>query len=121
MAKQIKRDNSEAVDEKSVQSTHANSSSITRPSSSHEKIIMRGCSTSSSQGTRITFTQNPLVDGPPNFIAADMVVKTLQKTKNGKAADPSDIVDETLKASGKVVIRIITCLSNLIVGQTAFG
>ena len=57
------------------------------------------------------------VSGPPVLITADMVSEAIKKMKSGKAAGPSGIVAEMLKASGDKGITIITCLANAIVRE----
>ena len=56
-------------------------------------------------------TADPVV-GPPIHIDLEMVVKAITKMKTGKAAGPSGIVAEMLKASGDTGARLVTDLAN---------
>ena len=53
--------------------------------------------------------EDPVV-GPA--IHVEMVVKAITKMKTGKAAGPSGIVQEMLKASGDTGARLVTDLAN---------
>ena len=52
------------------------------------------------------------VAGPPIHIDVEMVVKAITKMKTGKAAGPSGIVAEMLKASGDTGARLVADLAN---------
>ena len=52
------------------------------------------------------------VVGPPIHIDVEMVVKAITKMKTGKAAGPSGIVAEMLKASGDTGARLVADLAN---------
>ena len=52
------------------------------------------------------------VVGPPIHIDVEMVVKAIIKMKTGKAAGPSGIVAEMLKASGDTGARLVADLAN---------
>ena len=56
-------------------------------------------------------TAVPVV-GPPIHFDAEMVVKAITKMKTGKAAGPSGIVAEMLKASGDTGARLVADLAN---------
>ena len=56
-------------------------------------------------------TADPVV-GPPVHIDVEMVVKAITKMKTGKAAGPSGIVAEMLKASGDTGARLVADLAN---------
>ena len=56
-------------------------------------------------------TADPVV-GPPIHIDVEMVVKDITKMKTGKAAGPSGIVAEMLKASGDTGARLVADLAN---------
>ena len=56
-------------------------------------------------------TADPVV-GPPIHIDVEMVVKAITKMKTGKAAGPSGIVAEMLKASGDTGARLVADLAN---------
>ena len=48
----------------------------------------------------------PPNDGPPPTISSDMIRKALSKMKNGKAAGPSGIIAEMLKATGEEGVEL---------------
>ena len=52
------------------------------------------------------------IGGPPIHIDVEMVVKAITKMKTGKAAGPSGIVAEMLKASGDTGARLVADLAN---------
>ena len=54
---------------------------------------------------------DPVV-GPPIHIDVEMVVKAITKMETGKAAGPSGIVAEMLKASGDTGARLVADLAN---------
>ena len=56
-------------------------------------------------------TADPVV-GPPIHIDVEMAVKAITKMKTGKAAGPSGIVVEMLKASGDTGARLVADLAN---------
>ena len=56
-------------------------------------------------------TADPVV-GPPIHIDVEMVVEAITKMKTGKAAGPSGIVAEMLKASGDTGARLVADLAN---------
>ena len=56
-------------------------------------------------------TADPVV-GPPIHLDVEMVVKAITKMKTGKAAGPSGIVAEMLKASGDTGARLVADLAN---------
>ena len=62
------------------------------------------------------WSQNlPHVDpaaGPVQFITPDDILKSLRGTKNGKAARPSGVVAEILKAAPDICCKIIADLMN---------
>ena len=55
------------------------------------------------------------VEGPPIFITVAMVLKALSKMKTGKAAGPSGIVSEMLKAAGEAGARLVADLANVMI------
>jgi hypothetical protein len=57
------------------------------------------------------------IQGPPIRISQDMIEKALKKMKNGKAAGPSGIVAEMMKASGSVGTQIMSDLANAIIKE----
>jgi hypothetical protein len=52
------------------------------------------------------------VAGPPILITVDMVLKAIAKMKPGKAAGPSGVVAEMLKAAGHAGARLVADLAN---------
>ena len=55
------------------------------------------------------------VAGPAQFITPDDVLKSLKRTKKGKAAGPSGVFEETLKAAPDICCEIIADLMNAII------
>ena len=58
-----------------------------------------------------------IVSSSAIYITKDMVAKAVQKMKNGKAAGPSGIVSEMVKAAGDAGIDMITNLVNCIIAE----
>ena len=54
------------------------------------------------------------MEGPPPTVMKDLIRKTLRKMKCGKAADPSGIIAEMLKAAGEVGIVLLTELTEVV-------
>ena len=55
------------------------------------------------------------VAGPAQFITPDDILKSLRCMKNGKAAGPSGVVAEMLKAAPDICSKIIADLMNAII------
>ena len=55
------------------------------------------------------------IAGPPVCVTVDMVYLSLAKTKDGKAAAPSETTSEMIKASGPVGAQLIGDLANSII------
>ena len=55
------------------------------------------------------------VEGPETKITQEMVSKAISKMKSGKAAGPSGIIIEMIKAAGDGVIVCLTSLFNHII------
>ena len=64
---------------------------------------------------RNTLSEEHPVSGPAVRVTKKMVEKAVSKMKNGKAAGPSGIVSEMVKAAGEVGIDMITNLVNQII------
>jgi hypothetical protein len=62
-------------------------------------------------------TKEQPVQGPPIEISPDMIEKALKKMKNGKAAGPSGIVAEMMKAAGNEGSQIMSYLANAIIRE----
>ena len=54
------------------------------------------------------------VEGPPPPVMKDLIRKALRKMKCGKAAGPSGIIAEMLKAAGEVGIELLTELTEMV-------
>ena len=54
------------------------------------------------------------VEGPPPLVMKDLIRKALRKMKCGKAAGPSGIIVEMLKAAGEVGIELLTELTEVV-------
>ena len=55
------------------------------------------------------------VGGPPLLITPEMVSKSVSKMKLGKAASPSGVVAEMLKAAGEQCYTMLADLANSII------
>ena len=64
---------------------------------------------------RNSLSEEQPVEGPAIWITEDMVSKSINIMKKGKAAGPSGVVIELIRAGGKEMIRCITILANHIV------
>ena len=60
-------------------------------------------------------SNKPLLEGPPIPITTDMVKKAISKLKSGKAARPSGIVVEMIKAGGDTGATMIQDLATAII------
>ena len=54
------------------------------------------------------------MEGPPPPVTKDLIRKALRKMKCGKAAGPSGIIAEMLKAAGEVGIELLTELTEVV-------
>ena len=54
------------------------------------------------------------VEGPPQPVKTDFIRRALRKMKCGKAAGPSGIIAEMLKAAGEVGIEFLTELTEVV-------
>ena len=77
--------------------------------------IMKGFSTLNLTGTLITCKNEPPLEGSPIPITIDMVRKAISKMKSGKAAGPSGIVVEMIKAAGDTGATMIRDLATAII------
>ena len=59
--------------------------------------------------------ESPPKEGPPVWIVREWVVKALGKMKKGKAAGPSGVVVEMLRAAGDAAVDLLHSLANEIV------
>ena len=64
---------------------------------------------------RHTLSVEHPVSGPAVRVTEKMVEKAVSKMKNGKAAGPSGIVSEMVKAAGEVGLHMVTNLVNQII------
>ena len=60
----------------------------------------------------------PPVAGPPACVSAVLICKPLSKMKIGKAAGPSGIIAEMLKASGEEGVELATQLAEAVFGKS---
>ena len=60
-------------------------------------------------------SNEPPTQGPALLITPGMAQKAISKMKLDKAAGPSNIVAEHLKASGEIGIKLITDLANAMI------
>ena len=62
-----------------------------------------------------SLSKTDIVSGVPRLIDKDMVRKSISKMRNGKAAGPSGVLSEMVKATGKAGVGMITDLLNQII------
>ena len=62
-----------------------------------------------------SLSKTDVVSGVPRLIDKDMVRKSISKMRNGKAAGPSGVLSEMVKATGKAGVGMITDLLNQII------
>ena len=74
--------------------------------------IMKGFSSLNLTGTLVTCLP---FEGPPIPITIDMLKKAISKMKSGKAAGPSGIVVEMIKAAGDTGATMIRDLASAII------
>ena len=77
--------------------------------------ITKGFSTLNLTGTPDHLSNEPRLEGPPFPITIDMVKKAISKMKSGKAAGPSGIVVEMIKAAGDTGATMIRDLATVII------
>ena len=99
IAKQLRKDNQDVVGDKCVKDDSGNLSFDNEAKKvawkqHYERLLNEEFSWNSED-----LTADPVV-GPPIHIDVEMVMKAITKMKTGKAAGPSGIVAEMLKASG---------------------
>ena len=111
IAKQLRKDNQDVVGDKCVKDDSGNLSFDNEAKKvawkqHYERLLNEEFSWNPED-----LTADPVV-GPPIHIDVEMVVKAITKMKTGKAAGPSGIVAEMLKASGDTGARLVADLAN---------
>ena len=111
IAKQLRKDNQDVVGDKCVKDDSGNLSFDNEAKKvawkqHYERLLNEEFSWNPED-----LTADPVV-GPPIYIDVEMVVKAITKMKTGKAAGPSGIVAEMLKASGDTGARLVADLAN---------
>ena len=111
IAKQLRKDNQDMVGDKCVKDDSRNLSFDNEAKKvawkqHYERLLNEEFSWNPED-----LTADPVV-GPPIHIDVEMVVKAITKMKTGKAAGPSGIVAEMLKASGDTGARLVADLAN---------
>ena len=113
IAKQLRKDNQDAVGDKCVKDDLCNLSFDNEAKEvvwkqHYERLLNEEFSSNPED-----LTADPVVGPPPPIhIDVEMVVKAITKMKTGKAAGPSGIVAEMLKASGDTGARLVADLAN---------
>ena len=105
IAKQMKKDNQDVVGDKCIKDDTGNLSLTTESKKAAWKQHYERLLNEEFPWNSESLSSDP-VEGPPIFITVAMVLKALSKMKTGKAAGPSGIVSETLKAAGKAGARL---------------
>ena len=111
IAKQLRKDNQDVVGDKCVKDDSGNLSFDNEAKKvawkqHYERLLNEEFSWNPED-----LTADPVV-GPPIHIDVEMVVKAITEMKTGKAAGPSGIVAEMLKASGDTGARLVADLAN---------
>ena len=111
IAKQLRKDNQDVVGDKCVKDDSGNLSFDNEAKKvawkqHYERLLNEEFSWNPED-----LTADPVV-GPPIHVDVEMVVKAIIKMKTGKAAGPSGIVAEMLKASGDTGARLVADLAN---------
>ena len=111
IAKQLRKDNQDVVGDKCVKDDLGNLSFDNEAKKvawkqHYERLLNEEFSWNPED-----LTANPVV-GPPIHIDVETVVKAITKMKTGKAAGPSGIVADMLKASGDTGARLVADLAN---------
>ena len=111
IAKQLRKDNQDLVGEKCVKDDSGNLSFDNEAKKVAWKQHYEWLLNEEFSWNPEDLTADPVV-GPPIHIDVEMVVKAITKMKTGKAAGPSGIVAEMLKASGDTGARLDADLAN---------
>ena len=111
IAKQLRKDNQDVVGDKCVKDDSGNLSFDNEAKKVAWKQHYDRLLNEEFSWNPEDLTADPIV-GPPIHIDVEMVVKAITKMKTGKAAGPSGIVAEMLKASGDTGARLVADLAN---------
>ena len=111
IAKQLRKDNQDVVGDKCVKDDSGNLSFDNEAKKVAWKQHYERFLNEEFSWNPEDLTADPVV-GPPIHIDVEMVVKAITKMKTGKAAGPSGIVAEMLKASGDTGARLVSDLAN---------
>ena len=111
IAKQLRKDNQDVVGDKCVKDDSGNLSFDNEAKKVAWKQHYEWLLNEEFSWNPEDLTADPVV-GPPIHIDVEMVVKAITKMKTGKAAGPSGIVAEMLKASGDTGARLVADLAN---------
>ena len=111
IAKQLRKDNQDVVGDKRVKDDSGNLSFDNEAKKVASKQHYERLLNEEFSWNPEDLTADPVV-GPPIRIDVEMVVKAITKMKTGKAAGPSGIVAEMLKASGDTGARLVADLAN---------
>ena len=111
IAKQLRKDNQDVVGDKCVKDDSGNLSFDNEAKKVAWKQHYEWLLNEKFSWNPEDLTADPVV-GPPIHIDVEMMVKAITKMKTGKAAGPSGIVAEMLKASGDTGARLVADLAN---------
>ena len=70
---------------------------------------------------RASLDEEPVVSGPGEVITCQEVREAMAKMKCDKAAGPSGLVAEMLKAAGEIGVQLLTDLFNAVVKKEGAG
>ena len=111
IAKQMRKDNQDIIGDKCVKDDSGNLSTDIEAKKAAWKQHYERLLNEEFPWNSNNLTANS-VAGPPILITVDMVSKAIAKMKPGKAAGPSGVVAEMLKAAGHAGTRLVADLAN---------
>ena len=115
IAKQAKKENADIVGEQCILNDQGNpcydeTSQKVAWKQHYERLLNEEFS-----WDRDSLTVHEPVEGPPIYITKKMVIAAINKMRMGKAAGPTGIIAEMLKAAGNAGIDLVTSLVNAII------
>ena len=115
IAKQMMRENQDVMGEKCVKNDEGKLALTPEAKKAAWKQHYGGLLNVEFSWNPEELSDEPPTQGPVLLITPGMAQKAISKMKFGKAAGPSNIVAEHLKASGEIGIKLITDLANAMI------